>query len=152
MVDAQSAAKNKSQGTGVKQFILTSTLPSAFRKLPVLAEPTDTTDLTYQGLVAMIVSLIYANNGILPQGTSLRSMWLIGESLNRYLRHLSIEDDTPLMSTEKLLKQMEKQGYIVKERDLVTEEIRHDFYLGARGKVEVGKEGAKELVKKVRFP
>jgi melanoma-associated antigen len=76
----------------------------------------------------------------------------MGESLSRYLRHLSIEDETPLMSTEKLLKQMEKQGYIVKERDLVTEEMRYDFYLGPRGKVEVGKEGAKELVKKVRFP
>jgi hypothetical protein len=73
----------------------------------------------------------------------------MGESLSRYLRQLSIEDETPLMSTEKLLKQMEKQGYIVKERDLVTEEMRYDFYLGPRGKVEVGKEGAKELVKKV---
>jgi MAGE family len=71
MADAQSAAKTKGQGKGVKQYILTSTLPSVFRKLPVLAEPTDTTDLTYQGLVAMIVSLIYANNGILPQGISL---------------------------------------------------------------------------------
>ena len=54
-----------------------------------------------------------------------------------------------MMPTEKLLKQMEKQGYIVKERDLVTEDVRFDFYLGPRGKVEVGKEGTMELVRKV---
>ena len=67
----------------------------------------------------------------------------------RYLRNLNIEDETPVMPTEKLLKQMEKQGYIVKERDHVADEARHDFFLGPRGKVEVGKEGAMDLVRNV---
>jgi len=67
MKDAQSAGK-QSKATGGKQYILTSTLDAAFRQLPVLAEPEDDTDLKYQGLIAMIVSLIYVNNGILPQG------------------------------------------------------------------------------------
>jgi len=67
----------------------------------------------------------------------------------RYLRHLNIEDETPLMPTDKLLKQMEKQGYIIRERDHVSDEARHDFFLGPRGKVEVGKEGAMDLVKNV---
>jgi len=70
----------------------------------------------------------------------------------RYLRNLNIEDETPVMPTEKLLKQMEKQGYIVKERDHVADEARHDFFLGPRGKVEVGKEGAMDLVRKVALP
>lgn len=71
------------------------------------------------------------------------------ESLRRYLRILSIEEETPLMSTDKLLKQMVKQGYIKREQDHVVEEQRFDYYLGPRGKVEVGKDGAKKLVRKV---
>lgn len=65
--DAHSGEK-KSATAATKQYILTSTLGDVFRQLPALAEPEDEADLTYQGLVAMIVSLIYVNNGILPEG------------------------------------------------------------------------------------
>ena len=56
------------------------------------------------------------------------------------------------MSTEKLLATMAKQGYIDKVKDMVTGEPRWDYYLGPRGKIEVGKQGAMDLVKEVRSP
>ena len=74
------------------------------------------------------------------------------ESLKRYLKHLAIEESTPLMSTDKLLGTMTKQEYINKVRDMVTGEPRYDYYLGPRGKVEVGKQGAMELIKEVQTP
>jgi melanoma-associated antigen len=71
---------------------------------------------------------------------------LIIETLNRYLRYLAIEDHTPLMTTDKLLTTMIKQGYIEKIKDMVTGEPRFDYHLGSRGKVEVGKQGALDIV------
>jgi melanoma-associated antigen len=56
------------------------------------------------------------------------------------------------MSTEKLLGMMTKQGYVDKVKDMVTGEPRFDYYLGPRGKVEVGKEGAMDMVKDVQTP
>jgi len=53
------------------------------------------------------------------------------------------------MSTDKLLATLVKQGYIDKVKDMVTGEPRFDYYLGPRGKVEVGKQGAMDLVKEV---
>jgi hypothetical protein len=56
------------------------------------------------------------------------------------------------MSTEKLLATMAKQEYINKVTDMVTGEPRYDYYLGPRGKVEVGKQGAMDLIKEVQTP
>ena len=53
------------------------------------------------------------------------------------------------MTTDKLLTTMAKQGYIDKVKDMVTGEPRFDYHLGPRGKVEVGKKGTRDLVKKV---
>jgi melanoma-associated antigen len=53
------------------------------------------------------------------------------------------------MSTEKLLQTMIKQGYIDKVQDTASGEPRHDFHLGPRGKVEVGKQGTLDFIKKV---
>ena len=53
------------------------------------------------------------------------------------------------MTTDKLLTTMAKQGYIDKVKDMITGEPRFDYHLGPRGKVEVGKKGTLDLVKKV---
>jgi melanoma-associated antigen len=53
------------------------------------------------------------------------------------------------MTKDDLLKTMIKQGYIVKVRDMVTGEPRYDYHLGPRGKVEVGKQGTLEFIRKV---
>lgn len=62
---------------------------------------------------------------------------------------MAIQEKTPLMTTDKFLTTMVKQGYIDKVKDMVTGEPRFDYHLGPRGKVEVGKKGALDLVKKV---
>jgi hypothetical protein len=53
------------------------------------------------------------------------------------------------MPTEKALATMAKQGYIDKVRDTSTGETLHDYYLGPRGKIEVGKQGTMIFVKQV---
>lgn len=67
------------------------------------------------------------------------------------MRYLSIEDNNPLMPNDKLLATMIKQGYIEKVKDMVSGEPRHDYHLGPRGKIEVGKKGTLEMVKKVHL-
>jgi melanoma-associated antigen len=53
------------------------------------------------------------------------------------------------MSTEKFLTTMAKQGYIDKVKDMISGEPRYDYHLGPRGKIEVGKKGTMDFVKKV---
>jgi hypothetical protein len=125
-----------------------STLPDEIRLLPDLLDPHDNNDAVYQGLVTVILSLVYLNAGILQEGTSIGDLVDL-ESLKRYFRYLSIEENTPIMSTEKLLQTMIKQGYIDKVQDTASGELRHDFHLGPRGKVEVGKQGTLDFIKKV---
>ena len=144
-------AQSKS-APATKSWILTSTLSDEIRRASDHMNSEDQNEAIYQGLVAVIVSLIYLNNGILQEGIPIPLANLIKESMNRYLRYLSIEDNTPLMTTDKLLTTMAKQGYIDKVRDMITGEPRYDYHLGPRGKVEVGKKGALDLVKKVIQP
>lgn len=49
-------------------WILTSTLSEDVRGLPDMVETNDQNDATYQGLLTVIVSLIYLSNGMLPEG------------------------------------------------------------------------------------
>ena len=53
------------------------------------------------------------------------------------------------MTTDKLLNTMARQGYIDKVKDTVSGEPRYDYHLGPRGKLEVGKKGTLDFVKKV---
>ena len=99
--------------------------------------------------MAIIVALIYLNGGLLAEGFPSLCVSYRTESLNRYMRFLSIEDNTPLMSTEKFVATMVKQGYIDKVKDTASGEPRHDFHLGPRGKIEVGRQGTMDLVKEV---
>lgn len=51
--------------------------------------------------------------------------------------------------TEKLLKRMEKDGYIIKIRDNSSGEETVEWMVGPRGKAEVGDQGVRGLVKSV---
>ena len=143
------AIQNTKQAPPMKQWILMSTLPDYIRALPNIVDRDDQNGATYQGLLTVIVALIHLNNGVLPEGDSRRD-WINLETLTRYLRYLSIEDTTPLMTTDKLLNLMAKQGYIDKVKDTVSGEPRHDYHLGPRGKLEIGKNGTLDFVKNVR--
>jgi hypothetical protein len=49
-------------------WILTSTLSEDIRGLPDIVDINDQNDAVYQGLITVIVSLIYLSNGTLPEG------------------------------------------------------------------------------------
>lgn len=49
-------------------WILTSTLSEDVRGLPDMVETNDQNDAIYQGLLTVIISLIYLSNGMLPEG------------------------------------------------------------------------------------
>lgn len=78
--------------------------------------------------------------------------------LDRYLKRVNVDEVTPFANaaayngmdkTEKLLKRMEKDGYIVKIRENSTGEETIEWVMGPRGKVEVGETGTTGLVKAV---
>ena len=70
--------------------------------------------------------------------------------MDRYLRRLGMEDNTPVPNyekTEKLLKRLERDGYVFKVKE-GTGTGEDDVYwsVGPRGKVEVGELGVRGLV------
>jgi melanoma-associated antigen len=95
-------------------------------------------------LYTVLVSLISLSGGQLPD-----------VKMERYLRRLNIEDNTPLTSmnsskTENLLKRLERDGYVFKVREN-TGTGEEDVYwvVGPRGKMEVGDDGVTGLTKTV---
>ena len=140
---AQRSGTQSSSSTS-KAYILTSTLPARYRQPNMISPaqiPSTAAESAYIGLVTFILSLIYLS----PAKS-------ISESrLEKHLKRMNA-DNYVLHGekTEKVLKRMEKEGYINKfrERDGGGEETV-DYVLGARGKVEVGELGVAGLVRKV---
>ena len=95
---------------------------------------------TYIALYTFVISLIYLSGG----------QNLAESKLERYLKRCNADDYTPLDKTDKLLKRMEKEGYIirVREREAGGEEMV-SFVVGPRGRVEVGERGVAGTVRKV---
>lgn len=136
----------KSGSSSQASYVLTSTLPAAYRSPAILfppACPTPGDESAYAGLYTLIISLI-----LLSPGQTL------GEGrLMRYLARMNIEDYWTIgEKTDTVLKRMERQNYIVKvrERDGGGEETV-DYVVGPRGKVEVGEKGAAGLVRGVYY-
>jgi len=141
--DTQSKAPNGSNTSGSKSWILTSTLPAAYKHSPIITTPTRApsqfAESTYTALYTFILSLIYLNNGAIPEN-----------KLERYLKRVNADEFTPLdMSLEKLLAKMSREGYMEKRRDTSTGEEVVEWVVGPRGKVEVGAKGVAGLVKSV---
>ena len=141
---AQRSGTQSTSSSTSKAYILTSTLPIRYRHpkiLPPPKIPSAAAEASYVGLVTFVLSLIYLS----PART-------ISESrLEKHLRRMNA-DNYVLNGekTEKVLKRMEKEGYVskVRERDGGGEETV-DYVLGSRGKVEVGERGVAGLVRKV---
>ena len=125
--------------------MLTTKLPSEFRDPLVLqppAAPTASEDSRYTGIYTVLISLISLSGGTLPD-----------TKFERCLTRLQMEDRTPILEydrTEKLVKRMERDGYIVKVKES-TGTGDDDVYwvVGPRGKVEVGENGVRGLAKTV---
>jgi melanoma-associated antigen len=89
-------------------------------------------------LYSFIIALILLNNGSLPEN-----------KLERYLKRANADQWTPIMSTEKLLQKLAKEGYLEKRRDTSSGEEVIEWVVGPRGKIEVGERGVHGFVRAV---
>jgi len=147
---AHKASNTQGAAKGTASWILISVLPAAYRSPEVLhpsAAPTSSEEASCTSLYTLIVSLIMLSGGQLPDA-----------KMERYLRRLTIEDNAPfgapgggIDKTEKVLKRIEKDGYIVKIRESSGPSGEDDVFwiVGPRGKVEVGETGVEGLVRAV---
>jgi hypothetical protein len=85
----------------------------------------------------MVIALISLSGGTLSEA-----------KLDRFLKRMNAHQDTPIDSTEEVLKRMAKEGYIVKVKDSSGEDLT-DYYVGPRGKIEVGDEAVANMVRTV---
>lgn len=115
--------------------------------LPPPQIPTAEAESQYVAIYTFVVALILLSGGTLPDG-----------KLDRYLKRANVDETTPFVNsaaysgmdkTEKLLKRMEKDGYVVKIRDTSTGEETIDWIIGQRAKVEIGDQGVTGLVRMV---
>jgi melanoma-associated antigen len=126
-----------------KSWILVSTLPEKYKTDPGIVTPTNAggskeAEASYTALYSFVISVIYLNNGVLPEA-----------KLERYLKRVNAETYTTVGATEKVLARMVKEGYVEKRRDTSNGEENIEWVVGPRGKVEVGIKGVAGLVKGV---
>ncbi|ELR07980.1 hypothetical protein VC83_00037 [Pseudogymnoascus destructans] len=136
------AAVQKAAATSTnRSYILKSILPQKYN-IPAIITPSHipsaSAESAYMGLYTLIVSIIMLNGGRVSD-----------EKLMRYLQRMNANVNTPVDKTEFLFAKMQKQGYVVKIKDNASGTDITEWMVGPRGKVEVGAEGVKGLVKTV---
>ncbi|KAF3491724.1 uncharacterized protein GIQ15_01241 [Arthroderma uncinatum] len=140
-ISQKRAAQRVEKASTTKSWTVISTLPSAY-KIPAILQPpkapSSATESSYIAIYTFIISLIMLSGGSLPE-----------DKLNRYLRRVNAETYTPLDRTDKLLARLCKEGYLVKIRDSDTGEEVIEYFVGPRGKVEVGVSGVSGLAREV---
>ena len=144
------AAKAQNTQKTSSAWILTSLLPPRFRDpdiLPPPQAPTVETESQYTALYSFIIALISLSGGSIADSR-----------LDRYLSRVDANETTPFANsvginaidkTEKLLKRMEKDGYIRQIKDNSGGDETIEWIVGPRGKVEVGDQGVRGLVNAV---
>ena len=141
----RAAQKTAEKTKTTASWVLMNILPDPFRHPDILqppAAPTVEEESKYSAVYTTLIGLISLSGGQLADA-----------KMDRYLRRLQMEDNTPIEShskTENLLKRLEKDGYVVKIKES-TGTGEEDVYwtVGSRGKVEVGDEGVRGLVRAV---
>lgn len=145
----RAAAKTQNAQKTSSAWIVTTILPDRFRDpsiLPPPQVPTSEAESQYTAVASFIIALIMLSGGTLQDSR-----------LDRYLSRANINEVTPfsnsvsinLDKTEKLLKKLEKDGYVVKIKDTSSGEETIEWVVGPRGKIEVGDKGVRGLVKTV---
>ncbi|KAK5122243.1 hypothetical protein LTR85_004153 [Meristemomyces frigidus] len=145
LAQRRAAAKTAEKSKTVASWVLVSVLPTQFRDPEILqppAAPTAEEESKYASIYTVLIALISLSGGSLPD-----------TKMDRYLRRVQMEDNTPISThtkTELLMKLMEKDGYIVKIKES-TGTGEEDIYwaVGPRGKVEVGEDGVRGLTRAV---
>ncbi|PKX94641.1 MAGE domain-containing protein [Aspergillus novofumigatus IBT 16806] len=121
-----------------KSWILTSTLPLAYRKPEILPPTRAPLEGTYTGLYSFIIAVILLNGGSLPE-----------QKLERYLKRTNADTYTPIDRTDRFLQRLCKEGYLIRNREMDGGEEIIEYMVGPRGKVEVGVQGVAGLVREV---
>jgi hypothetical protein len=133
--------KNSTVSASSKVYVLSSILPAAYRGEGIVAVskcPTTNAEASYVGFYAIIVCLIQLNGGKLADS-----------KLERYLKRMNADVNTPMDRTEMVLQKMIKQGYVVKIKDTVGEDEIMEWIVGPRGKIEFDTSAVAALVEKV---
>ncbi|KAL2824592.1 MAGE family-domain-containing protein [Aspergillus cavernicola] len=130
-VDRPSSTNNKS-------WILTSTLPSKYRKQDILRPTRAPMEGAYTGIYTFIIAVILLNGGTLQE-----------QKLDRYLSRMNAETYTPIDRTDRFLQRLCKEGYLVRNREMDGGDEIIEYMVGPRGKVEVGARGVAGLVREV---
>lgn len=127
-----------------------STLPEAYRTARIIAPSrlvSADAEAAYIGFYTLIISLIRINGGEMSEAM-----------LKRYLTRLNAEMNTfNDTKTEDTLAKLQRQGYLVKNVDKDARQhgeadMATTWYVGPRGKVEVGDEAVAGLVREVWGP
>lgn len=121
-----------------KAWILTSTLPAAYRRTEILPPTRAPMEGAYTGLYTFIIALILLNGGSLPE-----------QKLERYLQRTNTDTYTPIDRTDRFLQRLCKEGYLVRNREMDSGEEVIEYMVGPRGKIEVGTQGVAGLVREV---
>lgn len=137
-------SQNGTSSSSTKAYILTSTLATAYRIPAILTPsriPSTSVESAYTAFYTFVISLISLSpRGMIPE-----------PKLERYLKRMNADNHClGGEKTEKILKRMEREGYVVKvrERDGGGEESV-DYVVGPRGKAEIGEKGVAGVVRKV---
>jgi hypothetical protein len=121
--------------------VLVSTLPPKYRApeiIPPPAVPTREQEASYIAIYTFIVTSIYLHGGDLEES-----------KLERYLRRMNLERNTPVGPVEDLIKRLTKEQYIARYTDKSGQDEVHRYIVGPRGKTEIGEDGAAGLVRTV---
>ncbi|KAL4792422.1 MAGE family-domain-containing protein [Aspergillus venezuelensis] len=134
----RAAQKVERPSTTNKSWILTSILPSKYRKQDILQPTHAPMEAAYTGLYTFIIGLILLNGGTLQE-----------QKLDRYLSRVNAETYTPIDRTDRFLQRLCKEGYLVRNRQMDGGDEIVEYMVGPRGKVEVGARGVAGLVREV---
>ncbi|KAL3477911.1 MAGE family-domain-containing protein [Aspergillus californicus] len=134
----RAAQKVDRPSAGNRSWIVTSTLPSKYRKQDILRPTRAPMESTYTGLYTFLISVILLNGGTVQE-----------QKLDRYLSRVNAETYTPIDRTDRVLQRLCKEGYLVRTREMDGGDEIIEYMVGPRGKVEVGARGAAGLVREV---
>lgn len=136
---------NSQPKIGSGAYILSSTLPDAYRAAEILGPskiPSAEDEATYVAFYTMIVSLVWLNGGELSE-----------QKLKRYLTRLNADQNVSTERTDATLKKMERQGYVIRkaERPPVGQDGEQvvSWHVGPRAKEEIGLDGVMGMAKEV---
>ena len=136
---------NSQPKTGSGAYILSSTLPAAYRNATILRAsktPSADEEATYVAFYTMVVSMIWLSGGELTE-----------QKLRRFLTRLNADQNVSMEKTEIILKRMERQGYVIKRTDRppTGQDGDHQitWHVGPRSREEIGIDGVMGMTREV---